>query len=148
MGVLTQSWRGRLADRLGMARHPLLLRNIQVLGTFHLVLFSWVFFRSNSLADALGFLSAISHVDLGALLHPMALFNSLSSVGLGRVGLPIAFASIAFMEAIHLVQHHGRIRHMLSDKPVWFRWGVCYAMILMIIMFGVYSNEQFIYFQF
>lgn len=52
------------------------------------------------------------------------------------------------MEGIHAVQRHRRIRHMLSEKPLAFRWAMYLLILLWILYFGVFENRDFIYFQF
>jgi len=146
--LLKPAW-SAVSTRTGLNRHKRILKFLQVAGTFHLVLFSWVFFRANSLSDAMTLLSQMSTLKLSVLVSPLSfLRNTLAPVALGTTGLLIAFASIGFMEFIHFLQRHWRMRHMLSTKPLWVRWAIYYAMLFGIIMFGVFSNEQFIYFQF
>ena len=53
------------------------------------------------------------------------------------------------MEAVHLVERHGQMRHFLNDKPRALRWGFYYALLFLIVSFGMFhSPAQFIYFQF
>lgn len=62
--------------------------------------------------------------------------------------LKIAVAAIFAMEFIHGTQRHRSIRHMLSERPVWMRWLVYFALIISIALFGIFGTQQFIYFQF
>lgn len=113
----------------------------RVLVTFHLVALAWVFFRANTLGDALHVLGS-----LGSGIN----FESLAMKGLGlpREEIVLAGLSIAFMEFIHVVQERGKMRKFLDEKHVAFRWSVYIALIVAIVLFGIFEKRDFIYFQF
>jgi hypothetical protein len=121
--------------------------------TFHLVLFGWIFFRSNSLGDAWYILThlwtgvpyTLSHLtQLGWSDTMMFGYN----IGIGKVDFAVTVALVLFMEYIHSIQRHSEMRIFLTGKPIWFRWAIYYSLILFIILFGVDRSNQFIYFQF
>ncbi len=85
---------------------------------------------------------------LGNVMDIKVLKSSLSGLGLSGFEFFIAVAAICFMEFVHVVQRHGSIRHMLSEKPAWFRWMIYYSLLFGILFFGVFKETQFIYFQF
>jgi alginate O-acetyltransferase complex protein AlgI len=146
--IWTKNIRARLVRAAGL-QGTRLHKFIQVALTFALVCFAWIFFRANSLADAL---YIITHMGAGV---GDFLMNVTSKEGWKVLLLNrpkeeflIAVMAILFMELIHLVQRHTGIRHMLAGKPVYFRWSVYYAMVLLILAFGEFGVKQFIYFQF
>jgi hypothetical protein len=51
---------------------------------------------------------------------------------------------IILSEFLPFPEWHGR----LMNKPAWVRMGVYYAMVILILQFGVFGEKQFIYFQF
>jgi D-alanyl-lipoteichoic acid acyltransferase DltB (MBOAT superfamily) len=53
ISYLTRAWRGRQVAALGINQLSWLYRGIQILITFCLVSFAWIFFRANSLSDAI-----------------------------------------------------------------------------------------------
>jgi len=55
---------------------------------------------------------------------------------------------LSFAVAVEVFQKYEALRSCFSDKPVWQRWAVYYAMIFSIIIFGLRDEQQFIYFQF
>ena len=60
----------------------------------------------------------------------------------------ILFFSLIILETVHLVQRkYGSVGIVLATKPVYFRWILYYAILVMIIFFGQ-STGQFIYVQF
>lgn len=147
-GRVTAVWRARFNQGVGLATRPALHRWVQVLITFHLVLFAWVFFRAHSFTDACVLFSRMTRIDWSTLNPVTILRFQCAPVALGTTELLVAFAAIAFMEGLHLMQRHNRIRHMLQSRPTWQRWTVYYAIGLGFIFFGVFTKTQFIYFQF
>ena len=129
---------------------PRLHKTLKVMTTFTLVCFSWIFFRSDGISDAFYIVThltdGLSQVfDSDALRYKVFTFEKM---GFYKKELFIGFLSIGFMEAVHLVQTHGNIRHMLRKKPVYFRWATYYSMMLAIMFFGMFKHSPFIYFQF
>jgi alginate O-acetyltransferase complex protein AlgI len=109
-----------------------------ILLTFHLVWFSWIFFRANSLPDAW---YIVTH--LFTELTPRLTFN----LGLG-VGT--ALVTLACAVAIEVVQWAHRTKALtISTSPAWVRWPAYYAVALLIVLLGDFgSDARFIYFQF
>lgn len=160
----TKNLRNRLAKVLGLERLPGLLKFIQVARTFLLICFSWIFFRAKSLEDAL---YVVRHLFTGARESLTKYIVYIWSVNFNRKSvvveegirtlfslnrpfgeLKIAVGAIGFLLFIHAIQRHGSIRHMLSNKPAFFRWTIYYLMVMALFMFGFGEGEKFIYFQF
>ena len=142
----TARLRQRLTTRLHLDRWPQLLHGWRVFVTFHLVLLSWVFFRANSLSDA--FLLLKNGFDLSAVMTQLLAFNPLQGIPINRYETVIALFVVSIMEIAHLMQHNGSVRARLSNQPRWLRWGAYYAVIVSILIFGVFFQTEFIYFQF
>ncbi|MCX7923709.1 MAG: MBOAT family protein [Clostridia bacterium] len=144
----TDDIRKTITKLSGLSRLPR-LHNLLKLGiTFSLICFSWIFFRANSLHDAV---YIVSHLFKGFENIPniQALTDSLFKLGLRQYEFFIAVASIIIMELIHIVeQRKGSVRAILSEKPAWFRWTAYYLLVTSILVFGVFGNQEFIYFQF
>ena len=115
--------------------------------TFALICFAWIFFRARNLADAV---YVVTHIfrGWGGINSLSALRRNLSGLGLTQNEFLLALAAIAFMELIHLLERHGRIRHMLRQKPAAMRWTVYYALVISMFFWGVFGPNKFIYFQF
>ena len=139
--MATRRWRDRLLRRIGWRPGAPLAQLAAMLATFHLVCLAWVFFRAESVSDAL---YVVTHLFRGLELR--------TSFGIGAGGvyeLAIAAAAIALMEVVHLVQRrHGSIRDLLRGQPATLRWGAYYALATVILVFGKFGSLQFIYFQF
>jgi len=146
--IITKDYRFKIKDKVGITNYPTINKYIQIGITFILVDFSWIFFRANSLTDAWYIIDNLFSGINNQVSSIGMLSNSLSGFGFSKYELVIAVGVILIMEAIHLIQRHGSIRHMMRDKPIWFRWSLYYALIFMILILGVYGKSEFIYFQF
>jgi alginate O-acetyltransferase complex protein AlgI len=140
--MLFSSWieplRRPMYTWFGLARWPRLCKAFQVVITFHLVLFSWIFFRANTIHDAWIILQRLWIWPTG---HQI--------VALGKIEMVIALASLTLLEAVQLKQRQGSFRQHLADKPAWLRWFLYYGLVMIILLFGMMATEkQFIYFQF
>jgi alginate O-acetyltransferase complex protein AlgI len=148
MSQATRRWRKKMIAFLTLDRHPQVHKWVQVLVTFHLVVFAWVFFRANSLSDALLILRKIPSIEFGSLATDLARGFYTNDLSRGWFDLTVAFACLALLQAVQLKQRVGDIRDALDARPVWMRWAVYYAAVMAIILFGAYEHAPFIYFQF
>lgn len=136
--VWTAAGRKALTARLGLKRWPGLLKLMRVGITFHLVCFAWIFFRADTLADAL------------TLIQNMLIFSAdHQPVALGKVEMAVAIAAPLILESVQWVQRRGSIGRLLREKPAVLRWALYSGLLLLILLFGSMATEQqFIYFQF
>jgi len=141
VAIWTSEWRSNFREKIGLDQNPTLLANWQVLATFLLICFSWVFFRAFNMHDAIYILL---HMPQGWFAKQG--FND--AFGLSKGAFLYSVFLIGFLIMVHRLQDHGSIRHMLRNRPLWLRWGFYYAMILGILFGGVFQNTAFIYFQF
>lgn len=142
----SQNIREKIHKAIGLDKVPRLHTYLKVTVTFLLVCFAWIFFRANSLTDAL---YIILHLFAGWKdIFRFDIFNSIPSWEPFRLELMIAVASIGVLILVHLLQRRGSVVQILSQKPTWVRWSVYYSIILSILLFGNFGSKQFIYFQF
>ena len=125
------------------------LRCVKTVGTFILIDFTWLFFRSNGIRHSLTLLKSIF-----TTFNPWILFDgSLYTCGLGMKELHVLAYSLLILLVAGLFAHRGvRISERIERQPVYFRWLVYIGAILCILIFGiwgsVYNASNFIYFQF
>ena len=146
--IWTRDIRNRFVMSIGITKYPKILKAFQVGITFSLICFAWIFFRAKNLGEAW---YIITHLFGGMdnVSKYYSQFYELTNVsGFGKPGFAICILSILFLEVVHLIQRHNKIRHILSEKPIWFRWSMYYAIVLGILVFGVFGTNNFIYFQF
>ncbi len=141
----TSSLRKKILSFIRLDRKPLLHKSLQIFVTFLLVNFAWIFFRANSLTDAIGMAGRLLS-GWGSLFSNGNFYYSLS-LGLPKTFL-IGILSILFLECIHILERRIDIRQYLTCRPFWIRWMVYYFLVLSLVFGGVYDQTPFIYFQF
>ena len=133
-----------LRDRLwcGLEELPAadaLRKGVAVVTTFHLVLFAWVFFRAETLREAVAVIRGVIwwQPATEALSAPSGLWHFLLSL-----------VAIAVVVVVDLVQSRWGGEKSLLRMPLPIRWAIYYAALFAILMFGEFGGEDFIYFQF
>jgi D-alanyl-lipoteichoic acid acyltransferase DltB (MBOAT superfamily) len=122
---------------------------ISIIVTFCMVSFAWIFFRSNSIKDALFIISQI----ISSLFMGLTSISSLKSIYssiflLGTKWFAITGFLLLVLAVIHYIQPHEGIRHMFRDRSAYFRIFFCYFLIMLILFAGELVPRTFIYFQF
>ncbi|HEX6885259.1 MAG TPA: MBOAT family protein [Planctomycetota bacterium] len=114
---------------------------LSVLVTFHLFAFALIFFRAQSLDEALAVVRGIAGgLGSGPLLAGVTGFDGLE--------LGIALVSIVVLELVQLAGARRPLGALVAARPLWARWGLYYAMLLVLLLFGKFDEREFIYFQF
>ncbi|MBL9202218.1 MAG: MBOAT family protein [Opitutaceae bacterium] len=138
-GGLTEEPRNRVYRALGIADDSVLRTTIRIMATFGLTCVGWVVFRATSMGDV-GYILA----------------NFWRNWDFGRIGteqfllrqMPAAIAGILVLETVQLVHRRVNLSHQLLRLPALPRWAFYLAWAYGMVLFGVFRNEQFIYFQF
>lgn len=104
-----------------------------IIFTFVLVLFAWIFFKADSLAQAL-------------LIVKKIIFDfSISEIDLLY---PKRFLIIVLLVAFEWFQRDKEHPLAISGFPKWLRYFIYAALVLAILFFGTFNYAPFIYFQF
>lgn len=149
IGDMTSSLRERLQEFFGLDKECFSYRLLQQIVTFVLVDFTWLFFRTDGLKTAFHMLKQIA-----TKLDPIVLIDgSLFSMGLDEKNFIVVLLSIGILWLVDLYNYRGEsVRLWLDKQLLIFRWGIYYALLFAIIIFGVYGlgydATAFIYFQF
>jgi len=134
--LVTQGARDKINEITGLTRLPLLHRWIQIIITFMLTCFAWVFFRANSLDDAL------------LIIRKMATFKGPIWFENGSM-LMYSFGAIFLLLAVEAKQEYFKASFSLMNNKNWVIRNAVYALlIILILLIGVFDGGQFIYFQF
>jgi D-alanyl-lipoteichoic acid acyltransferase DltB (MBOAT superfamily) len=142
--LVTKNIREKLNRWLYLDRIPFL----PVLVTFTLTSFAWLFFRANNIRDAV-YIATHIFTGLPALLQEITHHRvSLGNLGLSTEELLLSVLLIGFLETVHYVQGKRNIAMLFMQKPVYVRWTLYGVFVLSILIFGMFDNRQFIYFQF
>ncbi len=138
IGQYTAKPRSRLAEISGLSSAPKLQKFVKVAITFNLVSFAWIFFRANSLSDAV---TLITRMFSGAA--------TIGPAGWALIDAQIAFIAIIALFAYELWE---RKRHVepfsLTFKREPWRW-VTYSIVFWaVLLVGKFGAQEFIYFAF
>ena len=145
-GRFTAPLRGKVRRALRISEDNPFLAAYQISTTFTLVLLGWIFFRAETLPDALLILGKICTAETlslqGLSNYVIALDRPEFLVSL------VAICALLLLECIHSRCHLG---DWLNARNLWLRYAVYMAVIYTIIIFGMYgeySGADFIYFKF
>jgi hypothetical protein len=114
-------------------------RVVRVSTTFGLTLAAWVVFRARTLGDA-GYVFTHFWRDWN--------FNAVSTEQFLLRQMPVALGVIALLEFGQWIQRRPSFPETVARLPVALRWAGYSTLMLGVVLFGIYRETQFIYFQF
>jgi alginate O-acetyltransferase complex protein AlgI len=138
IGWLTQEWRDRCFELLGLTSESRLRQLSKWLSTFLLTCFAWILFRARSMADAA---YVFMHLGRGWDIHAIATEQFFVRQ------FPVAIAAIVVLE-IGQREQLVLAPFDLGKMRAAIRWTLYAGFVMAVVMFGVYKKAQFIYFQF
>lgn len=146
----TESVRDKLVLKLHIMTNNFSYRFGQILVTFVLTDFAWIFFRANYLSDACQMIGRIV-----TKWNPWVLFDgSVYNLGLNITEVHILLVALIVLFLVDLVRYKKQVTldMFLSTQNLWFRFAVIFGLLFFILIYGEYgpgfSAKQFIYFQF
>ncbi len=143
--LATARARESFARSSGLASRPALHAFVSVGITFTLTCIAWVFFRANTLGDALHILSATV---ARPSLHQLAP-EAIIAAGISRFEVLYGFMLIGGLASIEWLSTRIDLLRQFRMRPVWVRWPVYYATCMAIWLLGISTEAKaFIYFQF
>jgi len=135
--AMTSKLRSRISRVTGAPKFPRLHRFVQIVVTFILCCFAWIFFRANSLSDSFHIIGKI-FTDHG---RPF-IESDPSSIVYSFLGLAI----LLFVEA---KWEYYKGSFSFCHNRHWLVKNLSYAfLIIVMLLIGVFDGGQFIYFQF
>jgi D-alanyl-lipoteichoic acid acyltransferase DltB (MBOAT superfamily) len=147
LGVLAHKRRPKIS---GAAHGP--SRIFGILLTFGFVTFAFIFFRAKNLHDAV---YIATHLGAGLpefarhAAEPAALSDAIAAIGYYKEQFFIAVLAVFVMLGVEWTHARFDLRHVLQAAPMVLRWGIYYAIIIVIALYGAYNTSQpFIYVQF
>lgn len=148
-GGITKPFRRRIQQKTGAHTNTLSWRIGQVLTTFVLIDLSWIFFRANSLGDAMHLLSSLFRGWSTSIFFD----GSLLKLGLDQTEWLVLLGALLILLAVSLMQEKGvSVLEAVKRQQLWFRWLIYLAAIFVVLLTGIYgpgfAASSFIYFQF
>ena len=139
-GLATRGLWRRLGAMLPRVAASAWLHALRILLTFHLILVSWIFFRADTVEQALVVIRRI-WAALPGLPALVPLYPFTADHALGA-------ALIALLIAVEALDERRPIRDRLAAAPVVLRWSAWYAGIFALVLLGRWQAGGFIYMQF
>ena len=149
LGDILRPAKAFLTDRLHISRAGIPYGLLQILITFLLVNFAWIFFRAESLDQAFGIIDQIfCHMHLSALTD-----GTVFTLGLDARELLIGLAALAALFVVSLLRYRDvPLDKIITRSGLLIQWPIYLLLIFVTLIFGIYgplySASQFIYFQF
>ena len=134
--IITTKFRTRFNSIIGLSNLPNLQKALQIIITFFLSCFAWIFFRSNSLSDALTIIKKIASFKGSLFISNQS--NLIYSI-FGIIFLMLTEYNNEFLNARFSILYH---------KNYYVRLFAYSSIIMLILLIGVFDGGQFIYFQF
>lgn len=134
--IMSQRLRDKFNKITGIIKLPKLNHLLQILITFLLASFAWIFFRANNLSDAL------------LIIKKIFLFSGSLFIG-NKQQLFYCVSGIVFLIIAEFRCEYFRLGALPIKTNHWLTEQIAYAcIIVLILLFGVFDGGQFIYFQF
>jgi D-alanyl-lipoteichoic acid acyltransferase DltB (MBOAT superfamily) len=118
----------------------------QVVLVFFLATISFIFFRSETVTKAFWFISHMFTMpSFDFIQHDLLLSLTRST---GSIVFMVVIFSIALMEIIQYIQAKKGTLCIFDSKSTYVRYGWYYMLTSLILFFGYFGSETFIYFKF
>lgn len=142
----------KVSNFIRVNKFPFLLKVSNIFITFLLVCFAWIFFRANSLSDAIYIVKNLHVGFFQDIVYSVSNFNGLRN-SLLYLNHDFETFVLAVLGVIILifVEFVNRSKVHSFSLPTNSRIGfvtAAYLLILAILLFGVFDSNAFIYFQF
>ncbi|VVB66538.1 MBOAT, membrane-bound O-acyltransferase family [Candidatus Gugararchaeum adminiculabundum] len=134
-----------LADIVRLTKFPRAYGAAKILLTFSLVCFGWIFFRANSLSDAV---YIISHLFSGLNLTKAGLGKILELGGIGTQGFVVLVLSLIVLEFVELTKNNDYLKDKIWRRSETLRMLTYVIAVVLILILSVLEETKFIYFQF
>ncbi len=123
------------------------IKLFQVLVTFVLVDFAWIFFKAGTFTIAITLIKKMFYFNPGIFSN-----GSIYKLGLAPMDFAIAILSVGLILVVNMMQRTRNLRSKLAKQKMLLRWFVYLSAVLIILIFGIYgpgyNAQQFIYLQF
>jgi len=123
---------------LGFTDSPRMHDILQRLLTFMLAYFAWIFFRANSMSDALYIISKMPELSYQGSLN---LFSF-------PVDFYISIFLILLLIVIEILEEKYELYARIRTMPVFYKWAFVAVVTLSLFILGMWESSDFLYFQF
>jgi len=137
--IWTDKFRASANKWLGISKNDKLYKFTQIMVTFVLVYFAWIFFRANNTSDAFLIIKNTFHFSGNSALN---LFTF-------SADLYIAFICIAILLVVEYFEEYtGLYGRLKLNLPRAWKWAILSVIIVLVMVLGEWHGTDFLYFQF
>ncbi|HJZ38796.1 MAG TPA: MBOAT family O-acyltransferase [Bacteroidales bacterium] len=136
--IWIKTWREKFNNALGLTSRPGLHLNLQRIITFFLAYFAWIFFRANTLDDAIFIIGSMPNLNFET---PLNLFSF-------PVDFYICIFLILLLIIIEILEERYELYARLRIMPARYKWALVTLITLALFILGVWEASDFLYFQF
>ena len=124
-----------------------IVKGFEWLITFCLVSFAWIFFRSESLNNALYIISKLADSISLSEIFSAGFFTRFQ---VSNIHWIVAAAAFLVLVVSDICQNRKEkdLPALIISAPLWARIVLCYLMVSSVLFWGAVGSSQFIYFQF
>ena len=139
LAIITEKKRDSLAKASGLYKIPHLNSLLNLIWTFVLVYFAWIFFRANSFNDAI--------LIIGNIFNPYT-YNADIQLFYFPADFYLSFGLIGLLIVIEVLWEKYQLIEKLSRKPSYIRWTIMIIALISVVVLGKWDESDFLYFQF
>lgn len=139
--LATKNFRQKVSNTLFIDK----ISFLPTLTTFLLVVFAWIFFRANNVQA--GFYIA-KHIFTGIPDLVKNHQHLIEGYNLNNKELALSVWLIIFLELVQYLQVRINLVQKIAKRPIYVRFAAYFILLVLIAVFGEFSQRQFIYFQF
>lgn len=150
LGDICEPFKKRIYPHLGICLDSVSYRLGQIMTTFMLTVFAWIFFRAQCMSDAIGIIKQIF-----TRWNPWAIVDkTLYNIGLSNYEWNVLIIALLVLFVVDIIRKAKgkRLDIFLNSQGALAKGIVICFLLLMIGIFGHYGGgydaKQFIYFQF
>lgn len=145
IGRITQKSRDKISNAIKLNKIPKLHKAFQIVITFALVSFAWIFFRANTLSDAI---YAIGHLFSFNEISLSYAFTELKLIFGTRAEFYRLIATLPVFIVASFIDKYCSINKIFSKSNKYLRFVMYIVIIVYILIFARAEMQDFIYFQF
>jgi len=141
IGLTTEYFLTPFREKMKNKIHPFIYKYLSIFITFHFFLFTLIIFKSHQISDAFQLISSFSETEKGQF--GINLFHEKNTEFL------LSLTAIVFLLSMEFIQ--GKTDNYLSfhtKLPSLVRWVIYSIFIIIIVFFGVFVTQDFVYAQF
>jgi D-alanyl-lipoteichoic acid acyltransferase DltB (MBOAT superfamily) len=139
MSVLTSKFRKRLRRKYNLFNFSG-FKIIRIIFIFSLMCFAWIFFRAADVNEAFYIISRLGDFSASS-------FNQ-ASIGLNKLDFILSMSLILFLIIAEYLQYSRKIYRIYLPLPDYIKLLLFGLLIIIMLLLGNFSSNQFIYFQF